>query len=183
MPLPAALLTIITNSAPTFVIQGARYAWSKMPWAKDARKVETVERKIAVLVDHASELARSVPLDKIDPQLDRLMKGFYEDLRSEGIEPGDAERVLESVRAQIRSTILHPLQDLSRIQSRLELLEREGLEQNDRLQQLEAWREETLAQRSASARQVQVLQVLLAVALSLAGVSILLSILFFTRSS
>ena len=70
-----------------------------------------------------------------------------------------------------------------RIQSRLELLEREGLEQNERLQKLEAWREEALAQRAVSARQVQTLQILLAVSLSLAGMAILLSILFFTRSS
>jgi hypothetical protein len=183
MPLPAALLTIITNSAPTFVIQGARYAWSKMPWAKDPRKVQSVERKIAVLVDEASELARSVPVEKMDAQLDRLLKGFHQDLLNEGIEGDDAERVLESVRAQVRATILHPLQDLSRIHARLEVLETEGLEQNDRLQKLEAWREEALAQRTAAARQVQTLQVLVAVALSLAGVATLLSILFFTRGS
>lgn len=177
MPAHAVLLGFLAEQAAAMVIKGARNALNKMPWARDASRVQTVERKIAVLVDRVATLARSIPADNAEPLLEPLIQDFRQDLLEEKIAESDANQLVESVRAQIRSSVLRPLQDASRIVNRLEALEKEGEEQTKRLVELERYRERMEATAIERERHARLIQTLAAVAIALAAVAILATLL------
>lgn len=177
MPAHAVLLGFLAEQAAAMVVKGARSALAKMPWARDAQRVQTVERKIAVLVDRVATLARSVPADNAEPLLEPMIQDFRQDLLNENINESDANQLVESVRAQIRSSVLRPLQDASRIVDRLEFLENENIEQEKRLVELERYRERTETIARDHERHARLIQTLSAVAMALAAVAILAALL------
>lgn len=136
MAILSAFRALFESSAADLVVKAAKSVISQMQWAKDPKKTQYIERKIALLVSSASELARNLAPGTVDPQIDRLLSDFSEDLVEEGISSSDAALITESVRAQIRSTILQPLDDLIAVQKRLESLEKESLDLERKLNEL-----------------------------------------------
>ncbi len=177
MPASAVFLGFLAEQAAGLVVKGARGVLAKMPWARDAQRVQTVERKIAVLVDRVATLARNVPAESADPLLEPLIQDFRQDLLEERITESEANQLVESVRAQIRSTVLRPLQDAAAVVRRLETLERENADQEKRLAALESERGTLTARDQDRERHARLMQSITYVALTLSGVATLLAIL------
>ncbi|CAN5633645.1 hypothetical protein BH11ARM2_BH11ARM2_28230 [soil metagenome] len=138
----AILKTVIELVASDTVIRSVKSAWTKMPWAKDRGKVDAVERRISRLVDEAAQLARNLSPEAISPETDRLLERFVKDLQAEGIPVNEATELRDSVRAQLRTSVLQPMEDARRMQSRIESLEKENTELGRRVADLESRREE-----------------------------------------
>lgn len=181
MPAHAVLLGFLAEQAAAIVIKGARNALQKMPWARDVQRVQTVERKIAILVDRVATLARSIPSDTAEPLLEPLIQDFRQDLLEEKITEVEANQLVESVRAQIRSSVLRPLQDANRIVTRLEALEKDNEEQAKRLAELERFRERTEAREGERERHARLVQTLAAVAVVLASLATIIGIVVLAR--
>ena len=180
MPAHTLLLGFLAEQAAAMVVKSARSALNKMPWARDVQRVQTVERKIAVLVDRVATLARSVPAEGAEPLLEPMIQDFRQDLLEEKISEADANQLVDSVRAQIRSSVLRPLEDAARIVNRLETLEKENIEQEKRLAELERYRERFESDARDREKSLRTVQTLAAVALALAMFSTLL-VIFATR--
>jgi len=168
---------LIFEQAADAVVKTLKGALSRAPWAQNAAVANTVERKIHTLVERVAALARNVNTDNLDPLVEPLIQDFRTDLLDAKLSPADADEVVESVRAQIRITVLQPLRDVALVQKRLEVLEKENVEQSKRLQDLERDRESF----AATERRIHAIQTLAAVALTLAVVATLVSVLLFTR--
>jgi hypothetical protein len=181
MPAHAVLLGFLAEQAAGMVVKGARNVLAKMPWARDTQRVQVVERKIAVLVDRVAMLARNVPTDAADPLLEPLIQDFRQDLLNEHLTENEAKLVVDSVRAQIRTTVLQPLQDAERIVSRVEVLEKENEEQAKRIAELETYRQRIELTELERERHARMLQTLCAVALALAAVATLLALVGILR--
>lgn len=181
MPAHTLLLGFLAEQAAAMVVKSARNALNKMPWARDTQRVQTVERKIAVLVDRVATLARSIPADGAEPLLEPMIQDFRQDLLEEKISEADANQLVDSVRAQIRSSVLRPLEDAARIVNRLESLEKENQEQERRLAELERYRERFEDERREREKQARFLQTLAAVAVALAVFGAVLAIFAVTR--
>jgi hypothetical protein len=181
MPAHTLLLGFLAEQAAAMVVKSARNALNKMPWARDVQRVQTVERKIAVLVDRVATLARSVPPDGAEPLLEPMIQDFRQDLLEEKISEADANQLVDSVRAQIRSSVLRPLEDAARIVNRLETLERENVEQEKRLAELERYRERFELEAKDREKHLRTVQTLAAVALAVAVFGTLLVIFAMRR--
>lgn len=182
MPASTVLLGFLAEQAAALVVKQARGVMSKMPWARDAQRVQSVERKIAVLVDRVATLARNVPQDSVDPLLEPMLGDFRNDLITlEKIPDGEANQIVESVRAQIRTEVLRPLQDAAQLIRRIETLESENDAQAKRLTDLEAFRDAQTARFEGLDRQSRSLQTLIAVALTLAFVATVVGLLVLAR--
>lgn len=138
----AILKTVVELIASDTVVRGVKSVWQKMPWAKDRAKVDAVERRIAKLVDEAAQLARNLSPEAVGPETDRLLDRFVKDLVAEGIPADQAKELRDSVRAELRTSVLQPLEDVRRVQTRLENLEKENVDLVRRLGDLETRREE-----------------------------------------
>lgn len=138
----AILKTVIELIASDTVMRGVKSVWTKMPWAKDRAKVDAVERRISRLVDEAAQLARNLTPEAVGPELDRLLERFVKDIQADGIPANEATELRDSVRGQLRTAVLQPMEDARRIQNRLETLERENTELIRRVADLETRRDE-----------------------------------------
>ncbi|RYG32317.1 hypothetical protein EON81_20925 [bacterium] len=138
----AILKTVVELIASDTVVRGVKTVWQKMPWAKDRAKVDEVERRISRLVDEAAQLARNLSPEAVAPEMDRLLDRFAKDLVAEGIPAEQAKELRDSVRAQLRTSVLQPMEDVRRVQSRLEALEKDNGDLARRVVDLESRREE-----------------------------------------
>jgi hypothetical protein len=181
MPASTVLLGFLAEQAASLVVKHARGVLAKMPWARDAQRVQSVERKIALLVDRVATLARNVPIDRNDALLEPLIEDFRKELLQERIAPEEAGQIVDSVRAQIRTEVLRPLYDAAQMVARIEALEREGDEGRGQVAELR--RELTaMAEREAlRERQLRQMQLLLAVCLTLAAVATLVGLVVLGR--
>ena len=182
MPASSVFLAFLAEQAANLVIRQARGVLDRMPWAKDARRVESVERKIAVLVDRVAEVARNVPVEASEPMLEPLIAEFRRDLALEKIPESEAELIVNSVRAQIRTEVLRPLQDANRIITRLETLEREHEDTTQEIGTLRSRLVELELAAKASEKQTRSYLVLNAVSLTLAAIAAILALLALGRS-
>ncbi|MGV3615692.1 MAG: hypothetical protein ACO1SV_10195 [Fimbriimonas sp.] len=181
MPAHAVLLGFLAEQAAALVVKGARNVLTKMPWARDLQRVHTVERKIALLVDRVATLARNVPPESADPLLEPMIQDFREDLLAEKITEGEANQIVESVRAQIRTSVLRPLHDASHIVTRLETVERENVELAKRLTSLEAFRAREESREADRERHARLVQTLAAVAIVLGAIATLVGLVVLAR--
>lgn len=182
MPAHAVLLGFLAEQAAAMVVKSAQRALDKMPWAaRDSQRVQTVERKIAILVDRVATLARNVPPEGAEPLLEPMIQDFRQDLLNEKISETDTNLLVESVRAQIRSSVLRPLEDAARIVNRLEALEKENLAQERRLTELERHREAYESRSAEQERHARLMQTLAAVAVTLAAIATVLGIAILIR--
>lgn len=171
MAFPAIMRALLTGAAADLL----KTAVQKMPWAKDRNKVQYVERQIGLLVGKTANLARNLVPGGKSQQLERLLDEFYEDLVKEGISEADAKLVKESVRSQIDATVIQPLEDFSRIHSRLQVLEHENDEQGKQILSL-AKRVETMEAEGLRRHRVEAMAIgLLISAVGLSVVAILLA--------
>ncbi|RYG46451.1 hypothetical protein EON79_10140 [bacterium] len=115
----------------------ARKLWARAPWAKDPAKVDTVQMRIALLVDQVAQTSRNASPETADAQVSQLFDRFEKQLQTDGIPSDQALQIKESVRGQIRSTIQLPLEDVRLVKARLEIVEAENLEMKRRLDDLE----------------------------------------------
>lgn len=173
MPLPAMLSGLLVEQAADAVVKALKLAYSKAPWARDGAVAHTVERKIHLLIERVAELARNVPPENLEALSEPLIRDFRSDLVDAKISEADANDIVNSVRSQIRTTVLQPLQDVSALQARLKKLEDENLEQDKRLKELDDLR----ATAAENDRRVRGAQATAVVAVTLAAVSMLLCLL------
>ena len=134
--MPAEILvlkTIVDLVASEAVLKGAKALWAKMPWAKDPAKVDAVERLIDSLVADTARLARALPSDSVAPELDRLVIRFRQDLEAMKIPVEEARLLEQSVRRQVQSTVVDPIEEFRAVQRRLDTLEAENETQSHQL--------------------------------------------------
>lgn len=182
MALPVIYKALVESAGVELVKKGVASVMAKMPWAKDARKANIVERKIQLLVEAASDLARNLVPEAVDAQLERLLNDFHADLVAEGISAEDATLVKDSVRAQLRTSVLLPLQDLGRVQRRLENLEKESLEHRGQVEALEKRFDEVESENRALRSRGVLFQTLLAAAVTFSLIAFLLTLVSLLRS-
>ena len=151
------------------VLKVAKGAWAKSKWARDASKVNAVERKIDTLTHEAGRLARNLAPDAIAPEVERLVVRFEAELLELDLTKEEAIDLRRSVAAQIETSVLEPIAEARRLSARIETLERENIESAKRLAATENLASRTLEaeKRAASA------QTLAIVALAIGGVSML----------
>lgn len=122
MALELALLkTVVELVASDAVVRGAKAAWGKLPWARDAKKVEAAERRTAALAEDVASLARTLPTAEVESGMDRVLGRFEKDLTGDGLRPEEARTVRDSVRAQLRASVLGPVLEIRRLGERLDV--------------------------------------------------------------
>lgn len=178
---PFALKTLLENVAADAVLKSAKAVWAKMPWAKNAQKVAWVERRIAGLLHEAGELARNLAPEAVPMQLDRLLDRFTQDLVAEGVSEEDAKLIRESVAKEVQVHVLNPLADLGRTQKRLETLEAETDELRRALSRTEGELRRTESTAKELERNLARLGATANVALALAIVAALITVLLVAR--
>ncbi len=155
------------------VLKAAKDAYAKSKWARDAGKVNAVERKIDALTHETGRLARNLATDAVKPETDRLLTRFEKDLAELGLTTEEAIDLKRSVAVQLETSVLEPIAEARRLQGRIEGLERENLESARRLTALEPLANRTLeAEKRAAAANTMA-----AVALGAAGLSLVATIL------
>ena len=149
------------------VLKAAKDAYAKSKWARDASKVNAVERKIDALTHETGRLARGLAPDAVKGETERLVARFEKELIDLGLTKEEAIDLKRSVALQLETSVLEPIAEARRLQTRIETLERENEEGAKRLTALEPLAGRTLEaeKRAASA------QTLAAVALGLAGLA------------
>ena len=155
------------------VLKGAKEAWAKSKWARDASKVNAVERKIDTLTHEVGRLARNLATEAVPAETDRQLDRFQREVEELGLTKEEAEELRKSVAVQIGTSVLEPIADARRLQARIESLEREGSDQGKRLALLEPLAARTLeAEKRATAAQT-----LAVVALFAAGLAVVATLL------
>ncbi len=151
------------------VLKVAKDAYAKSKWARDASKVNAVERKIDALSHEAGRLGRNLAPDAVKPEVERLVARFEKEVTELGLTKEEAADLKGSVAAQLETSVLEPIAEARRLQTRIETLERENAEGAKRLTTLESLAERVLEaeKRAASA------QALTAVALGLSAVTLI----------
>ena len=148
------------------VLKGAKAAWAKSRWAKDASKVNEVERRIDALAHETGRLARNLAPDAVKPETDRLIDRFEKEVTDLGLTKEEAAELRKSVALQLDTSVLEPIADARRLQLRIETLERENADGIKRLTALEPLASRTLeAEKRATSAQT-----LASVALALAAI-------------
>lgn len=155
------------------VLKNVQKAWVKSRWARDAAKVNAVERKIDVLTHEVARLARHLALDAIPSEVKRTLDRFERDLEELGLTKEEAKELRISVAEQLDTSVLEPIAEARRLQHRMESLEAEALDANKRIVALEPLASRTLeAEKRATAAQT-----LASVALAAAGLSVIATLL------
>jgi len=155
------------------VLKNVQKAWVKSRWARDASRVNAVERKIDTLTHEVSRLARHLAVDAIPTETKRTLDRFERDLEELGLTKEEARELRNSVAEQLDSSVLEPIAEARRLQNRIELLEAENLDASKRLIALEPLAARTLeAEKRATAAQT-----LASVALAAAGLSVIATLL------
>lgn len=119
------------------VLRGAKSAWEKMRWARDPAKVNLVERKIDELSHEAGRLARNLAPGSVEPEVGRLLDRFGRELDELGLAPEESAELKRSVKIQLETSVLEPIAEARRLQTRIETLESENADQGKRLAALE----------------------------------------------
>ena len=167
MALPAIFKLLIETAASDAVVKGVKKAWAKSPWAKDPNKVNAVERKIDELAHELGRLARNLVPEAVAPEVERRMVRFEREVVELGVPEADAKELRTSVATGIETTVLEPIAEARRLQSRIETLERENAENAKRLESLEP----LVARLEKTERRAETAQLLATVALALAGLA------------
>jgi len=175
MPLPLA--PILEGLAADALVRAGRALLNKMPWAKDAAKAEAVEARIRRLAADATQLARNLSEEAIEPQVYRLLEQFQKELPALGMTIQQAAELTEVEREQLHSTVIEAAKERRQTQKWLQDLEQRAAQAERSLKESEATTKKLEEVEQKLAR----MNVLLGVALTLAIVATLLSILFFTR--
>ena len=163
----ALLKSVLELLATERVVNAAKTAWAKSRWARDASKVNAVERKIDALTHEVGRLARGLAPDAVKPETDRIVARFEKEVVELGLTKEEAIDLRRSVALQLETSVLEPIAEARRLQVRIETLERENEEGAKRLTALEPLAARTLeAEKRASSAQT-----LAAVALGLAGLA------------
>lgn len=176
MALPA-LGPLFDRIAAEALVRAGRALSSKMPWARDNARADAVEARIRRLATDATQLARNLTEEAIEPQIGRLLDQFEKDLATYGLNSEQAAELTEVEREQLLVTVIEPAKERRQVQKWLKDLEDRAVQAEKAL----AENDRTAKRLADLERKVAVLNVLLGVALSLAVVATLLSILFFTR--
>ncbi len=159
------------------VLKNVQKAWVKSRWARDASRVNAVERKIDTLSHEVARLARHLTLDSIPSEVKRTLERFERDLEELGLTKEEAKELRVSVAEQLDSSVLEPIAEARRLQNRMETLEAEALDATKRIVALEPLAARTLeAEKRAAASQTIASVALAASALSLIA-TILLAII------
>src|SRR5215217_4148583 len=82
------------------VLRAAKSAWAKSRWARDASKVNAVERKIDHLTHEVGRLARHLASDAIASETTRTLDRFQKELEELGLMPDEALELRRSVAEQ-----------------------------------------------------------------------------------
>ncbi|AIE83582.1 hypothetical protein [Fimbriimonas ginsengisoli] len=176
MALPI-LAPVLKDFAVDAAVKAGRALWSQLPWGKDKARVDAVESRIRRLAADAADLARNLSDESYEAGIERLLNQFQKDLGGFGLTAREAEELTEVERDQIRATILEPARERRQTLRWLEELEKRVKESESAI----AGHGTTSERLTSLERQVTNLRIALAVALSLATIATLLSILFFTR--
>lgn len=181
MPASSVFLAFLAEQAAGLVVRHARGVLTRMPWARDAKRVEMVERKIAVLVDRVATLARNVPVQTSEPLLEPLLQDFRRELLAEKISEAEANEIVDSVRAQIRTEVLRPLEDAAVMLARLETLESENETFRRDIEQLERTQTDLVARVSNQERESRRYLVVATIAMTLALLATVLGLITLGR--
>lgn len=155
------------------VLRVAKDAWAKSKWARDASKVNAVERKIDALTHETGRLARNLAPDAVKGETDRLIIRFEKELEELGLTADEAVELRKSVAIQIETSVLEPIAEARRLQARLERLEKENDDQAKRLAALEPLAERTVeAEKRATAAST-----LASIALAASGLAVVATLL------
>lgn len=150
------------------VLKGAKQAWVKSRWARDLARVNAVERKIDDLSHEVARLARHLASEAIAPEVKRTLDRFERDLEELGLTKEEALELRKSVAEQLDTSVLEPIAEARRLQTRIEALEEENLDASKRLTTLEPLAARTLeAEKRATAAQTMASVALAVAALSL----------------
>jgi hypothetical protein len=176
MPIPV-LAPVLKDFAVDAALKAGRALWAQLPWAKDKSRVDAVEGRIRRLAAEATDLARNLTDESFETGIERLLTQFQRDVAGFGLTPKEAEELTSIEREQIRATILEPARERRQTLKWVQDLE-SRINEGEAAIKLHG----ALSERVANLeRQVNNLKVTVAVALSLAAVATLLSVLFFTR--
>ena len=167
MALPTIFKLLVEAAASETLVKNVKKAWAKSPWAKDPGKVNAVERKIDELAHELGRLARNLVPEAVQPEVERRMARFEREVVELGVPEADAKELRASVMTGIETTVLEPIAEARRLQTRIETLERENAEAAKRLTALEPLAER-LQESDARAKSAGLLAT---VALALAGLA------------
>jgi len=136
MPLP--LIPILEGLAADALVRAGRALLTKMPWAKDAAKTEAVEARIRRLAADATQLARNLPDDAIEPQVSRLLEQFQKELPSLGMTAVQAADLVEVEREQLQATVIEAARERRQTLKWLQELEERAHQAEKSLRESEA---------------------------------------------
>jgi len=177
MPLPV-LAPLIEGFVVDAAARAGKAILNRLPWAtKDAGRVSQVEARIRRLAADTTEAARNLGDDSVAPHFERLLNQFSKDLSAIGLSAKEVEDLVECERHELSAIALAPAQERRQMLKWMQDLETRA----GRLEESGAKISELSSQVDALNRRMQSMTIALGVAITLAVVGFLLSLLLLTR--
>jgi len=177
MPLPV-LAPLIEGFVVDAAARAGKALLTKLPWAtKDAARVGQVEARIRRLAADTTEAARNLSDETMAPHFERLLVQFGKDVAAIGLSPRETEDLVELERHELTAIALAPAQERRQMLKWMQDLEGRVVRIEDTTSKLPALSD----QIEALNKRLQTLTIALGVALTLAAVGFLLTVLLLTR--